>query len=457
MTIKPTDPQITLFACPKPFIDHNAIIQRNAIQSWTKIPTLSQIILLGNDAGTADIAEEFNLDHIPNICCNEFGVPFVNDLFKQAEAKASGDVLIYVNADIILSSDLLPAIKRVTERFEKFLIIEQRWDLDVTTLIDFTDNEWETKLKKLRDQQGQLHPTGGIDCFVYSRGLYKDMPAFVLGRTAWDNWLVITPLDAGCPVIDATGSITLIHQNHDYCHAPGGKQEIWSGNDTRTNRMLAGGRCFVGTISYATWELSTAEITQRSSIKRALLPYNEGMKNLGQGLLEIAFKWFDEAAELSPNMDGVHFNRAVALAGLGRQSEALMTAKQETNRKQPGLIDTAINNRIQNILAQAKPLKLAIWGAGEHTRFLFTHTTILNQVLVSCIFDNNLFKNGFEIYGVAIVAPPPSDVEAMKSYADAIIISSKCSENDIYKQLSYLEDAGIGVYKLYNPTDATTN
>lgn len=56
-----------LFASPKPFHGHNAIIQRNAIRSWTLLRPACQIILCGNDEGTAETATEMGAQHIPNI------------------------------------------------------------------------------------------------------------------------------------------------------------------------------------------------------------------------------------------------------------------------------------------------------------------------------------------------------------------------------------------------------
>lgn len=52
---------LTIFAVPKPFRGQIGIIQRNAIQSWTKLKLRPEIILLGNDEGTQEIAREFGL------------------------------------------------------------------------------------------------------------------------------------------------------------------------------------------------------------------------------------------------------------------------------------------------------------------------------------------------------------------------------------------------------------
>ena len=47
---------LTLFSAPKPFTDpHIALIQRNAIRSWTLLPDV-EVILLGEETGLAEAA-----------------------------------------------------------------------------------------------------------------------------------------------------------------------------------------------------------------------------------------------------------------------------------------------------------------------------------------------------------------------------------------------------------------
>jgi len=50
-------PLITLFSAPKPFTDlHIAMIQRNAIKSWTLLSDV-EVILLGEETGLAEAAK----------------------------------------------------------------------------------------------------------------------------------------------------------------------------------------------------------------------------------------------------------------------------------------------------------------------------------------------------------------------------------------------------------------
>ena len=55
---------LTLFAIPKAFRGEFNQIQRNAITSCTLLEPKPEIILLGDDEGTAEVAKEFGVRHV---------------------------------------------------------------------------------------------------------------------------------------------------------------------------------------------------------------------------------------------------------------------------------------------------------------------------------------------------------------------------------------------------------
>jgi hypothetical protein len=138
---------ITIFATPKSFRGHFAVIQRNAIRSWTLLRPVCDIILMGNEEGTAEIAAEFRLRHVPDIDCNASGTPLVSALFAKAQQLAAHNILCYVNSDIILMSDFTRAVQRVIDRKSRFLLVGYRWNLDINKILEFKP-DWEEKLRK---------------------------------------------------------------------------------------------------------------------------------------------------------------------------------------------------------------------------------------------------------------------------------------------------------------------
>src|SRR5262245_30934975 len=94
-------PLITLFSAPKPFTDpHIAMIQRNAIKSWTLLPDI-EVILPGDEKGLADTARELGVKHIPNVARNANGTPLISSMFQRARENSTSELLCIINTDII--------------------------------------------------------------------------------------------------------------------------------------------------------------------------------------------------------------------------------------------------------------------------------------------------------------------------------------------------------------------
>lgn len=256
---------LTIFSTPKPFAGHNAIIQLNAIGSWLKLRPRCEIILFGDDKGTREVARELGIIHVPDIACNEHGTPLLSDMFRRASEMASNPSLCYVNADIILLSDFLPAIGSIDRN--PFLAIGQRWDLNVTEPLKFAKQDWEISLRRHLAISGKLHAVTGIDYFVYPRELYRDIPPFAIGRGAWDNWLIYHARRQGIPVIDATQVITIIHQNHDYGHIASIHQASWKGIEADSNLFLLGGLDRAFTLEHATLILTPQGIRRALTLR----------------------------------------------------------------------------------------------------------------------------------------------------------------------------------------------
>ncbi len=230
---------LTIFSCPKPFRGHANIIQRNAVQSWRRLGPEVEVILLGDDEGTSEVAKEFRIQHIAGIARNDHGTPLINSLFEKAQEKAKYDRMCYVNADIILMSNFVLAIKRAIVEIDRSLMVGRKWNLDVREPLDFS-KDWETRLAREVSRRGKLAPHFAIDYFVFPKGIMGEIPPFAVGRPAWDNWVLYRACSKDIPIVDLTKTVTVVHQNHDYSHHPGGWMGAMRGEESIQNIQLAG-------------------------------------------------------------------------------------------------------------------------------------------------------------------------------------------------------------------------
>ncbi len=239
-------PLLTIFSAPKPFIDsHIDTIQRNAIQSWRHLGPEVEVLLVGDETGLAEVATEYGVSLLAEVSCNDSGTPLVNSIFSLAREYNDSRYMAYVNADILLTSDLLDATRQLDKYYSSerpFLLIGQRWDLEVDRLLDFSTKSggWEYRLREEVKRLGRLHRPSGSDYFVFPRSIFLEMPDFAIGRAGWDNWMIYHALRQSWPVIDGTSSVMIVHQSHDYRHLSGGKPH-YNQAESQRNMELAGG------------------------------------------------------------------------------------------------------------------------------------------------------------------------------------------------------------------------
>ena len=233
-------PFLTIFTAPKAFTNpHIATIQRNALCAWTHLGEDVQVLMIGDEAGMAEVAAESGVEHLPHVRCNRQGTPLVSSIFDLARQASRASLLAYLNADILVTPDFVQAARQVSTQAERFLMIGQRWDLDVTQPLDFRPG-WPERLKQETLARGKMHAPAGSDYFVFSRQLYTEMPDFAIGRAGWDNWTIYHARSQGWPVVDITPACMVIHQTHDYSHLPGGKPH-YDLEESDQNQELAGG------------------------------------------------------------------------------------------------------------------------------------------------------------------------------------------------------------------------
>jgi hypothetical protein len=253
---------ITIFTTAKPFLGHAGVAQRNSLQSWKHLHSDVEVILFGGDDGAADVARDLDIRHEPKVERHPSGLKYINTMFDRAQEIARHDVLCYANCDIILTSDILDAARRVCEQMQNFLIVGRRWDVEVTEPLEFSNPQWADQIRARALATNNQRDEWWTDYFVFSRNLfYGKIPPFVIGRIGWDNWLTWWAKYSGAAVVDASEVVCAIHQNHDYAYHSQGKQGVWNDELSRQNFKLAGGYAHMRSMKSASYRLTGDELS----------------------------------------------------------------------------------------------------------------------------------------------------------------------------------------------------
>lgn len=244
-------PFLTLFTAPKPFVDpHISLIQKNTLKNWLKLGDEVEVVVIGGEPGIAEVCAELGVRHMPEVQTSPQGTPLISSIFSLARGVNKSPFLVYANADILFLPELLDSIRLIAKDEPRFLGVGQRYDLEMTNRLGFEGN-WAADMTKCALTEGELHGQTGSDYFIFPRGCFQEIPDFMVGRAGWDNWMIFKARWEHWRVIDLTHSLTVIHQNHDYAHLPGGIKHYHQ-PETWVNVRLAGGRRTIFRLTDAT-------------------------------------------------------------------------------------------------------------------------------------------------------------------------------------------------------------
>lgn len=242
---------------------HMSLVQRNGLSSWCALDPVPDLMVFG-DVQPGLMESTRARVYPPGELSGRGGVPLITYIIKQGLLVAKHDIVCYVNADIVLMDDFLPAIARCREAFEEYAMIGCRVDVSMSSRVLFNGDDWQQRLRVLAS--GQRGYTGGADFFAMPRATWhkalNGMADFYVGRPTWDTHLIWRLLMVGIPVVDVTADVLAIHQKHKYNKgADQTQRHNWPG--TAHNRALAMGK--ERDIRHATWKLEKGKIVKHDS------------------------------------------------------------------------------------------------------------------------------------------------------------------------------------------------
>ena len=225
---------ITFFTIPKPFEGHIGTIQRNALASWARVVPGVQVLVLGDEAGAAAAAAAIDAEYVAELPRNEYGTPLLDGAFRIASERRRNELLCFVNADVLVPPSIAAAARRTAALDRPFVIVAECWNARVDGPIDPDAIDWKALLQGARKRGADA-----IDYFLFTPGVFDDIPPFAVGRPAFDNWLIWKARTEGAAVVDATWTVHAIHQDHSYAHV-GSLSQRHTGPEAEENRVLAG-------------------------------------------------------------------------------------------------------------------------------------------------------------------------------------------------------------------------
>lgn len=256
------DKPLIIFSHPKPFRPDTTPVQTVAFRSWREAFPWARIFLYGREEGTEDICRETGLEYAGPVGVEpKSGAALVADLFQKIAAQ-KGAMNMFINSDIVLGPRASQAFARLASLPGPWLASGRRYCLppfqqETFVTVEGLQSQWATHRR-----WGEVT---ALDYFVWKNFDLADMPDFVIGHCAWDNWMIYQARQRGIPVIDATADMDAYHFDHGYEYSKGNTcaNERKGPLEERNLRLLGGdGKRFH--LGHATHALRGGQLQKRT-------------------------------------------------------------------------------------------------------------------------------------------------------------------------------------------------
>ncbi len=177
------------------------------------------------------------------------GIPVLKDMFKVVASKHRSPFLGFANADDLFGASLILTLLQLScSHYDVIhdrvsLIVGRRRNIDERHVgSDVSGMAVDRKGKSMRQFHGLAQ-----DYFIVSRHsgfCWENVPDFVVGRYGYDNWLITMAQQWNVTLVDASATITVLHQVGKDGFKSGSTQN--HGSNARLNTNLIPGFRFGG-------------------------------------------------------------------------------------------------------------------------------------------------------------------------------------------------------------------
>ncbi|KAK3109074.1 hypothetical protein FSP39_022539 [Pinctada imbricata] len=159
-------------------------------------------------------ARKYGWDILTAKTATDEEIPLFKNMLQQAMQKKYSEFYCYANSDILFTPLLIDTLLRVSLFRQKkkvpVLIVGRRTEISV---VGMKDSDNFTIVLKNGIDKGFIHTDYAVDYFIVSRDFpMKDIAPVVVGRIAYDNYIIMHARAHRVPVIDATYSNPSVHQ-----------------------------------------------------------------------------------------------------------------------------------------------------------------------------------------------------------------------------------------------------
>lgn len=229
-------PLLTLFSswADRPELEQ---VRNLTMENWARLMPAVVPVLFTNSSKLAGYAEAHGWQVMP-VSRAAVGVPILKNMYLDIFAHFNSPLYAFANGDILFSKSLVDTLLAILASAHlpldshPLLVVGQRVNVAMVYPYEVETFEGVARIAKTR---GKLFTTMAEDFFITDRTYpWHSIPGVVIGRTAYDNWLVLNSIRRHDVVIDATNTLLAVHQTTK----AGNYEGFTHANSTYNNNLL---------------------------------------------------------------------------------------------------------------------------------------------------------------------------------------------------------------------------
>ncbi|CAG2250853.1 unnamed protein product [Mytilus edulis] len=214
------------------------IVHNNTKRNWPSLDCQIRAVLFTNNSVLAKEFRSGGWDILPIKYVSKSDTPILKHMYITIARHYKASIIGYVNADILFTSSLKQTLEFIN-KYDKiigthFMLTGKRINIE-----DLTTDEASSVSSLIRasKDRGTLFRTDAEDYFFTNRFFpWNSLPDLVIGRPAYDNFLLLFAKMSNFTTVDLTQTVDAIHQTVD----TGYLQEKWNSTKSESvyNRFI---------------------------------------------------------------------------------------------------------------------------------------------------------------------------------------------------------------------------
>ncbi|KAK3092857.1 hypothetical protein FSP39_007986 [Pinctada imbricata] len=188
-------------------------LHQNTIINWSAFQPRINLVLFTNDSRDEQFAKERGWTVYTIVHHFAGGAPVLRTMFETVMKNFNSTFYGYANGDILFADNMIDTLSSIYTKFsakEDIFITGRRYNVDHVSPKEAASLPNVHTVAKTRGALFEIHSE---DYFIASKSFPWDtVPDLVVGRPAYDNWIVAHARCINATVIDTTDTLTAVHQ-----------------------------------------------------------------------------------------------------------------------------------------------------------------------------------------------------------------------------------------------------